>query len=254
MQEELTLRVHGVTDLPALIYLPGLHGDWTLIGGLRKALEGRVRFIEVVYPRTLTWTLADYAEAIEAALRSQDLKHGWLLGESFGSQLVWPLVARGQFGVQGVILAGGFVRHPTPRTARLVGRVTARLPSPVMRVSLAGYKHLMRLRFRRSPEVLQQLGEFVARRTEPDRQAVAHRLHLLAQNDPSHLASSAGPPVYALTGFWDPIVPWFWVRKWLKRHCPSLKSYKILYQADHTVLATAPQASARVIVEWMRGG
>ena len=53
MAEELQLRIHGEASLPTLIYLPGLHGDWTLIGGFRHALGGRVRFVEVTYPRTL---------------------------------------------------------------------------------------------------------------------------------------------------------------------------------------------------------
>jgi len=53
MAEELQLRIHGEGSLPTLIYLPGLHGDWTLIGGFRQALAGRARFVEVTYPRTL---------------------------------------------------------------------------------------------------------------------------------------------------------------------------------------------------------
>ena len=35
--------------LPALIYLPGLHSDWTRISGFRHALGGRVRLVEVPY-------------------------------------------------------------------------------------------------------------------------------------------------------------------------------------------------------------
>ena len=60
------LRIHGDASLPTLIYLPGLHGDWTLVGGFREAVDGRVRFVEMTYPRTLTWSLDDYAAAIEA--------------------------------------------------------------------------------------------------------------------------------------------------------------------------------------------
>ena len=53
MEESLQLRIHGEASLPTLIYLPGLHGDWTLAGGLLEALDGRVRFVEITYPRTL---------------------------------------------------------------------------------------------------------------------------------------------------------------------------------------------------------
>ena len=68
MNEELQLRIHGDAALPTLIYLPGLHGDWTLVTSFRLALAGRVRFVEFTYPRTLMWSLEDYARAIEAAL------------------------------------------------------------------------------------------------------------------------------------------------------------------------------------------
>jgi hypothetical protein len=30
-QERLEVRVHGAASWPTLVYLPGLHGDWTLI-------------------------------------------------------------------------------------------------------------------------------------------------------------------------------------------------------------------------------
>ena len=103
---------YGDASLPTLIYLPGLHGDWTLIGGFRHAIGDRVRFVEITYPRTLTWSLDDYAAAVETALTKKGITRGWLLGESFSSQVVWAMVARGTFAAQGVILAGGFVKYP----------------------------------------------------------------------------------------------------------------------------------------------
>lgn len=249
--ETPSIRLHGSADLPALIYLPGLHGDWTLIGGFRRAIGDRVRFVEVTYPRTLTWTLDDYAAGIEAALKENRIEAGWLLGESFGSQVLWSLVGRKHFQVTGAILAGGFVRHPTPRAARAVGRLTAGMPFGLLRLGVAGYARLMRWRYHRSPEVLQHADQFLERRTDLDRQAAAHRLWLLSQNDPSSIAANASPPVFALTGLWDPIVPWVGVRRWLKRNCPSLREYKVIRSADHVVLGTAPRATANIIVNWM---
>src|SRR5437870_3192594 len=89
MSEQLQIRVHGPAALPALIYLPGLHGDWTLIGRFRKALGERVRLVEITYPRTLTWSLEEYAEGVERALAENGIKSGWLLGESFSSAVLW---------------------------------------------------------------------------------------------------------------------------------------------------------------------
>ena len=112
MPEELQIRIHGEASLPTLVYLPGLHGDWTLVSSFRKAVFGRVRFIEFTYPRTLTWSLDDYATAVDSALLENGITSGWLLAESFSSQVAWPIAEKGRLETKGIILAGGFVRHP----------------------------------------------------------------------------------------------------------------------------------------------
>ena len=61
---ELQMRSHGEAERPTLIYLPGLHGDWTLVSSFRGALGNRVRFVEFTYPRTVTWSLEDHARAV----------------------------------------------------------------------------------------------------------------------------------------------------------------------------------------------
>ena len=96
MSEELQIRVYGDDALPTLVYLPGLHGDWTLVTSFRIALAGRVRFVEITYPRSLTWTMEDYVNAIEEGLLSRGINQGCLIGESFGSQFAWELIARDQ--------------------------------------------------------------------------------------------------------------------------------------------------------------
>lgn len=249
--EQLKSRVYGDSSKPTLIYLPGLHGDWTLVGGFREALGGRVRFVEFTYPRTLTWSLENYAEAIEQALAGQGIRRGWLLGESFGSQVVWSLVERKQFGVEAIVLAGGFVRHPMHRGMKVAERLCASIPLSVMTRVMFGYAKLARFRYRRSPVTLAGIQEFIVRRTELDRQAATHRLRLVGQNDPCPVAHQVTAPVYALTGVADPIVPWVLVRHWLKRNCPQLRDYQIIWQADHNVLGTAPKASAEQVLRWM---
>jgi pimeloyl-ACP methyl ester carboxylesterase len=251
MPEELQLRFYGEASLPTLIYLPGLHGDWTLIGGFRHAIADKVRFVEVTYPRTLTWSLEDYAAAIESALAQNGVTNGWLLGESFASQVVWTLVARGKFQAQGVILAGGFVKHPMRRAVRLAEKLTGRISTAFFVWIIFGYAKIARFRYRRSPETLAKIDEFVSRRTELDRRAAQHRLHLIAQNDPSAIARQTKLPVLGLSGVLDPIVPWPLVRRWLRKNCPALRDYKVIRTADHNVLSTAPREAAKQILEWM---
>jgi pimeloyl-ACP methyl ester carboxylesterase len=251
MSEELQLRIHGGASLPTLIYLPGLHGDWTLIGGFREAVGGKVRFVEFTYPRTLVWSLDDYAAAIETALAQNGITRGWLLGESFASQVVWAMVARGKFRIQGVILAGGFVKHPMRGAVRLAEKLTGRISTAFFVRIIFGYAKIARFRYRRSPETLATIDEFVSRRTELDRRAAQHRLHLIAQNDPCPIARQTNVPVSGLSGFLDPIVPWPFVRRWLGKNCPALRNYKVIRSADHNVLSTAPVDAAKQILDWM---
>jgi pimeloyl-ACP methyl ester carboxylesterase len=256
MPEELQIRVHEAASFqggspPTLVYLPGLHGDWTLIGPLRRALAGRVRFVELTYPRTLTWSLEDYAAAIENKLAEHGITGGWLLAESFGSQVLWPLLGRKRFGAQGAILAGGFVRHPALWLVRVAIRVAGNLPLKALIRILFGYAFVARLRHYRDPEHHAALEEFLARRTELDRRAAQHRLALIACNDPCPIAGNTNVPIYAITGLFDPIVPWFPVKRWLKRYCPALKDWQMVSRSDHNVLTNAALKSSALILEWM---
>ncbi len=251
MAEELQMRVYGEASRPTLVYLPGLHGDWTLIGGFRSAVTGRARFVEFTYPRTVTWSLDDYAAAIETALAKNGITDGWLLGESYGSQVLWALVARGKFQAQGVILAGGFVRHPLRWAVRLAEKLTGRISDAMVVRLIFAYAKIARFRYRRSPETLANLNEFVARRTRPDRRAAQHRLRLIAANDPRPTARQTQLPVFGLSGISDPIVPWPWIRRWLRKNCPTLRDYKVIWSADHNVLSTAPHQAVDQVLEWM---
>lgn len=253
-EESIQLRVYGEPHLPTLIYLPGIHGDWTIVGNFRRTLADKVRFVEITYPRSLTWSLADYACAILDELEATQISHGWLLGESFGSQIVWALLAEGRqtFQAEAVILAGGFVRHPQPRLVRLTRYGAARLPMPCLRGLLVGYRLYMGLRFGFKAEVMTDVDAFIARRTQEDWLAAMHRLDLISANHPEDIAHTTKLPVYALTGFFDPVVFWPPVLRWLRGECPTLQDTQVIYSADHAVLHTAPKVCSQQILSWMK--
>jgi len=247
--EKLEVRVHGDRSLPVLVYLPGLHGDWTLIGRFRKAVSGRLCFAEVTYPRTLTWSLEDYAAEVEEGLRRQGLNSGWLLGESFGSQIAWPLLARGVFQACGLVLAGGFVRHPARGWIRWGEGMPGGWPLSLFVRALFGFSRIWRLR--PDQEAARAVAEFLARRTVRDRQAACHRLRLIAGNDPRDIARRALVPVFGIWGLWDMIVPWLPVRKWLRRNCPAFRACRIVRRSDHNVLSNGCAEAAEQILRWI---
>jgi pimeloyl-ACP methyl ester carboxylesterase len=59
-------------------------------------------------------------------------------------------------------------------------------------------------------------------------------------------------PVYYLGGSIDPLVPWPLVRRWLRNNCPGYRGSKMLWMADHNVLATAPAVSADTVIQWIK--
>jgi len=257
IDEHLQIRIHGDASLPTLIYLPGLHGDWTLVTSFRLAIANRVRFVEFTYPRTLTWTLGDYADAVEAELLANGIESGWLLGESFGSQVVWAVAgdkraAKDRFIPEGLILANGFVRHPMIWGVRLAKRFCDRVSLTWLTRFLYVYARYARFRHRHAPETMASIKEFVARRTDLDRCAASHRLRLIAENDLRPVARLATLPVHYLAGLVDPIVPWPYVRWWLNRNCPGYLGGTTVWRADHNVLGTAPKTSADQVVRWLR--
>jgi pimeloyl-ACP methyl ester carboxylesterase len=243
--------------LPTLIYLPGLHGDWTLVSSFRAAVKDKVRFVEFTYPRTVTWSLEDYARAVIRELKANGIHSGWLLGESFSSQVAWEIVrlttAQQDIGfeVLGLILAGGFAPYPIPTGVRFVRLVNRLMPASLMRLGLSIYASYAKLRHRRAPETRAGIDEFIARRTEPDRQAILHRYGLILSSKAGEVACRFQLPTYALSGFVDPVVPWLWTLPWLRRHCPGFRDWRIIFTADHNVLATAPRKAADQILRWM---
>lgn len=272
MSDVLKVRIHGDAALPTLIYLPGLHGDWLLVTRFRLAVAGRVRFVEFTYPNTVTWSLDDYATAVEGKLREHGITRGWLLAESFGSQVAWPLLVRSrrgeeadtsevksasfrrrlpEFQAEGLILAGGFAKHPWLAAVRATEWLVRRLPLAWLTGVVGGYAVVARWRFKQNPEVLAALRDFKARWGEPLRHAAGHRLRLIAANDPRSLARAVTRPVFHLAGVLDPVVPWPPVQRWLRRECSGWRANKVVWAADHNVLGTGTTAAAAQILSWM---
>ena len=236
------------------------------MGGVRKALAGKVRLIEITYPRTLEWSLEDYAGAVLAALRENKITEGWLLGESFSSQVVWAMLRddrvrsapadrqvspTGAFRVQGIILAGGFARYPIMPAVSFLHASWSVLPSLQLGLILALYRASAWFRYRNSPESMMGAREFAARRTLPDWQAIGQRLQLIRDHDPREQVRQLELPLYVLSGLTDPIVPWPLTFRWFRKNCPALRETKLILNADHNVLGTAPAESALEILRWM---
>jgi pimeloyl-ACP methyl ester carboxylesterase len=258
-EHTLGVRIHGQANGPTLIHLPGLHGDWTLLGAFRLALAGKARLVEFTYPSGQEWSLETYASAVQTALSDRGIVRGWLLGESFSSQIAWHLCAplehrqKAAFQPDGLVLVGGFVRHPWPLGVRLAHSASSAVPLWLLRRLCGFYARMAGRHHGDCPEITSELATFAERRAARlDRLAITRRYRLICNNDLRPLARCVQLPVLHLSGAWDPIVPWWQVRSWLRRHCPGYRGSRIIRQAGHNVLLSAPEQSAEQILNWIQ--
>ena len=243
-----------------IIYLPGVHGDDSLAAGCRDRLGPGLRWVPTRYRVHPGGTLDRLVDEVLWQVRKAGVDHGWLLAESFGSQVAWALLARCRndraagFRPLGLVLAGGFVRHPMPWAAGCLGRWGRRAPTPLVKAILEVYRAYGWVRFAGDRPALRGLTRFCRRRARPrDRETVADRLELIAEVDLRAAASAVTVPVHALAGCWDVIVPWPPVFRWLARHCPGWRGGRVLAAGGHAVLVERPATSARIVAEWVLG-
>lgn len=250
--------VRGAAGLPTLVYLPGLHGDWSLTGPFGAALGDSVRWVRTAYGRSTSDDLPAMARSVLEALGAAGIDGGWLLAESFGSQVAWSLLGelreRPGFRVDGVILAGGFVRYPWPW---LVGSAHAgadRISGGLSLLVAAGIRWA-RFHYGKTPEGRAAVEAFASHRREPgDAAAMTHRMRLIRDHDPRPVARAFRGPVWSLAGRWDLLVPMPWVHRWLRRECPGFRGAVTLGGCDHVVLASRPARAAGVVREIMGVG
>lgn len=269
----LHCRVHPSNSPDRLVYLPGLHGDWTLLGPFREALADRVGLIEFSYPREVAWQLDDYASAVTVELARHGIDEGWILGESFSSQVALAIVrqwiralenplsrstdsavrTRRSFRPLGIVFVGGFVKHPMPWGVRLAQRLSRFIPMRLLAKLCRAYARMAARRGGLTRSCAAELKLFADRRSnEIDRCAITSRYSLIRDDDLRPTAREMRLPLYCLTGAIDPIVPWPLTMRWIRRQCPGFRGGQVIWRAGHNVLLDAPHESARTIVKWIR--
>jgi pimeloyl-ACP methyl ester carboxylesterase len=255
-ESDIQIRLDGERSKLCLVYLPGVHGDWTLLTSFRDFAKERFFLVQITYPRTLRWTMEDYGKAVAGEIERLGIKSAWVLGESFSSQVAWAWLDRVQRGASsfeflGIILAGGFVRYPFSWVVRVGICFFDIAPWRLWKLLFWIYIRYSSFRHRHAPTSADAVHEFIARRTKLDIAAMRHRFTLIAGYDPRSIATTATCPIYLLAGTIDPIVPTWPVLRWLQENCSHFKGHRIIWPADHNVLGTEPEQSLNQIAAWV---
>jgi pimeloyl-ACP methyl ester carboxylesterase len=250
----LITRISGPVEAPAVIYIPGIHGDWTPLWRIRELLNSHCRLIEIAYPRTATrWTLDDYVERLRDLFDKLELMGGHLLAESFGSLVGWSFCCRYPGRVKTLMVAGGFCSTPGRLKVALADMALHLAPAALLDRFVDLYLCYLKRRgfprdaFRRPNEF------FPATRTRQGWRSTHNRLKIISRTDVRTRLCELRVPILYFGGARDWVVP---VRREiaaLKRHLsPDCGFQHVLFpRAPHPIIPARYPQVARLITDWV---
>ena len=251
---EMLVQVSGPIGAPAVVYVPGIHGDWTPLWRIRNVLRRHCRLIEIAYPRTAErWSLDEYTTRLTALIDRLDLSTVHLLAESFGSLVGWTFASRHPERVKSLMVAGGFCSSPgrvKVAAADLALRLfPARLLDKMVDLYLA---YLIKRGFPASA-FHRQSEFFPATRTRPGWRSTHNRLKIIRRTDVRSRLGELSIPVLYFGGACDWIVP---VRReiaTLKHHLrPECAFRSIIFpNAPHPIIPARYPQVAQLIFDWV---
>lgn len=252
MKPRLAYRVTGDAGAPPLVYLPGVHGDWTPLAQARGPLSQRFRLIEVAYPRHPEWDFEHYVEALSDLFDSLKTGPVHVAAESFGSLVGWEFALREAERIRSMILVGGFTQSPGYRV-NFARRGLQLLPSKVLETGIDAYVAL-RGRHRVIPEMAGDTRPYAAVRTPKGRLATARRFELIRSADYVPILPDIAFPVRYIGGAADRVVPVKREIELLETHLPPPSGFEshLIPDAPHMIIASHPEVTVRRITEWIR--
>ena len=247
----LVHQTTGNQDAPPIVYLPGVHGDWTPQVAARPLIGRDYHFVETAYPRIETWSIDDYGRALNNLLDELGIEAAHVVGESFGSLVGWQFGIANPGRVRSFTLVGGFAQPPRFRIAAAAAAALTTLPTALLESSIdfyvSGKSALGEFR------EMFELGAYPATRTEQGRRATANRMRIIQASDFSDQLAQVEFPVRYLGGAKDIVVP---VRREiatleakLPPHCDFQS--ELLRGTPHAMIASHPEQTVDRISRWV---
>ncbi len=249
--EGLVHQRAGDPDAPPVLYLPGVHGDWTPQIGARPLLSRDYHFVETAYPRIDTWSIDDYARALNALLDELGIESAHIVGESFGSLVGWQFGIENPERIRSFTLVGGFARPPRFRIASAAAVALKKLPNGLLESGI-DYYVAGKSAFGQSRETF-DVGAYPATRTERGRRATANRMNIIQGSDFSTQLKEVSFPVRYLGGANDIVVPIRREIATLSAHLPTHCDFQseLLRGAPHAMIASHPEETSERISQWV---
>lgn len=248
--EDLLYRTTPAPGRPIVVYLPGVHGDWTSFHRIRPFLERDVALVELSYPKSEIAGLPEIAAKIVRLVRALDVRNAHLLGESFGSLVAWRMALDAPDLTASLILAAGFTSPPPLRRAHLAFLALRTMPTPLFELLIDAYVAIQNRLGTGRPTPGEQLSPFFALRSDDGRLAVARRMETIQHSDLRAELSRIRAPVRYLGGKFDLVVPALREARTISSLVGDFESET--WGAPHTLMVTHPERCAAAILRWIR--
>ncbi len=247
--DRLLHRISGPEQAPVLVYVPGIHGDWTPMVNCRGYLARRLRLVELAYPWRARWLLDDFADALAAKLDELGIESAHLLAESFGSIVGWQFALTRPRRVRSLVLAGGFCRPPWSSFLPAALATMAAIPPRWVDSVIGAYIRLHA--GRRDYDADAGFPPFSASRGREGWRACRNRLRVIRATDLRRRLGEIRCPVAYVGGGRDLVVP---VRREIRCLRESLHpdcrfTQWIVEGAPHPILPARPQSVANWIAD-----
>lgn len=242
----------GDPSAPPILYLPGVHGDWTPQGRARPILSRDFHFVETAYPRIDHWSIEDYGRALKELLDSLEIESAHVVGESFGSLVAWQFGIAHPQRVRSFTLVGGFTRPPRFGVAAAASAALKSIPTGVLESAIDFYV-AGKTAMGEHRETF-DAGAYPAARTQRGRRATARRMSIIQASEFRRHLTQIQFPVRYLGGARDIVVP---VRReiaTLIAHLPPHCDFRseLVAGAPHALIASHPEQSVEHILRWVR--
>ena len=248
----LVHQATGDPRAPPILYLPGVHGDWTPQVRARSMLSRDFHFLETAYPRIENWSIDDYGHALKELLDGLGIESAHIVGESFGSLVAWQFGIVNPGRVRSFTLVGGFSRPPRFRVAAAAAAALKSLPTNLLESAIDVYVAGKSAAGERRETF--KSGAYPATRTPRGRRATATRMTIIQESDFRDQLKEIDFPVRYLGGARDIVVP---VRReiatLLARLPPHCDFQSVLVAgAPHAIIVSHPQQTVEHISRWVR--
>lgn len=250
---ELIYRIQGDTHSPPVVYLPGVHGDWTPQASATPLLSQSLRLVQIEYPKMSQWRVEDYVQALVRLLDRLEFRTVHLVAESFGSLVGWQFGLEYPERVRSMVIIGGFAQPPEPRMVRMARWGLSLLPADLFERGVNAYVMFRRRQGRLThPETEVDLP-YPAVRTELGRAATIRRFDIISQSYYLHDLHDIRFPVRYIGGELDLIVPVKREIATLERLLSEEADFKshLIPGAPHMIIASHPEETSAQVTKWI---